>query len=95
MEMILIKPDSTEWNNMWQWVAEHPLNQGIEEPTVAFNELNGEQWQYMGSFRSQDGRVVHSFRHRSHPLDNELKTLSMNATETLTEADIEKVIPIK
>lgn len=95
MQMILIKPDSTEWNNMWQWVAEHPLNRGLEEPTVAFNELNGECWQYMGSFRSQDGRVVHEFRHRSHPTDNERRYLKMNATDIIADADIERVIPIK
>lgn len=93
--MILIKPDSNEWNAMWQWLAEHPLNEGLQEPMVALNDLNKEMWQYMGSFRSKDGRVIHEFRHRSHPIDNERKYLKVNATENICDADIEKRIPVK
>lgn len=95
MEFILIKPDSNEWNKMWEWVAKHPLNEGITEPTVALNELNGEAWQYMGSYRSKDGRVVSEFRHRSHPIDNERHYLKMNGSQEISEDDIERVILIK
>lgn len=95
MEFVLIKRESAEWNHMWDWVAKHPLNEGMQEPTVALNELNGEAWQYMGSYRGKDGTMVHEFRHRSHPKDNERYYLKMNATNTLSDEDIDRVIPVK
>jgi len=95
MEYVLIKTDSNEWNEMWEWLAKHPLNEGLTEPMVALNEDNGEAWQYMGSFRGHGGVTVHSFRHRSHPIDNQLKKLSVNAIGIITDNDIEKVIPVK
>lgn len=95
MNMILIKRDSKEWNLMWEWLAQHPINDGLSEPSIAMNEVNGECWQYMGSYRGKGNSAVHTFRHRSHPLDNERKNLSMNSTDALCNDDIEKQIPIK
>lgn len=95
MEYVLIKTDSNEWNAMWEWLAKHPLNEGLTEPMVALNEENGEAWQYMGSFRGHGGVTVHEFRHRSHPKDGERRYLKMNATSALSDADIDKSIPIK
>lgn len=95
MQYVLIKPDSNEWNAMWQWVAEHPLNAGIDEPTVALNELNGEAWQYMGSYRGKGGAVVSEIRHRSHPIDNERKYLKYLHENEIPESDIAQIIPIK
>lgn len=95
MNMILIKRDSKEWNLMWEWLASHPLNEGLEDPAVALNKDCGEQWQYMGSYGGNDGSVVHSFRHRAHPLDNQIKNILMNGTQEISEDDIDKTIPIK
>lgn len=91
--MLLIQQDSPEWEFMWNWLAIHPINENIAEPSVAVNSLNGEAWQYMGSYR-QDTRVVHEFRHRSHPLDNDRKHLVCNASDLINQS-IEKVIQIK
>lgn len=93
MEFVLIKENSNEWNEMWGWLASHPLNEGLEEPMVALND--GEAWQYMGSYRGNGNSVVHSFRHRSHPLDNEIKNISVNGSQEISEDDIERTIPIK
>lgn len=93
MEYVLIKPDSNEWSHMWEWIAKHPLNDGINEPTVALND--GEAWQYMGSFRSIKGDVISEFRHRCHPIDNERHYLKMNHENGVAESDIDKVIPVK
>lgn len=95
MEMLLIKQDSPEWERMWQKLADHPINKGLEEPTVALNPDNGEVWQYMGSFR-QDAHTVHEFRHRSHPNDNGERYLyKFAASSEINSDDIEKILPVK
>jgi len=92
MEMVLIKKDSQEWNNMWDKLASHPINEDIENPSLSVNE--GEAWQYMGSYR-QDTRVIHEFRHRNHPKFGRREYLKFNSSETLSDDDIEKSLPIK
>jgi len=92
MEMLIIKPESKEWEYLWEWLGAHPLNAGLEEPTVALND--GEAWQYMGSVRSQ-GRVIHSLRHRCHPLDGESKYLNVAASNDMCDDDIDMAKPIK
>ena len=89
MEMILIKIGSPEWDYMWNWIAEHPLNKDNEQPTVCLN--NDEAWQYMGSYIQKD-KAIHEFRHRNHPLTNRVEKLSVNASEALTDDQIEKRI---
>lgn len=94
MEMVLIKIDSNEWIYMWEWLAAHPINKDLDEPTVALND--GEAWQYMGSYRSKDKRVIHTFRHRKHiNNNNQLKELSVTGSINLNDEDIEKILPIK
>ena len=34
---------------------------------VALDDTFGEQWQYTGSVRREDGHIRHEFRHRAHP----------------------------
>lgn len=92
MEMILIKRESQEWNNMWDRLATHPINEGYEEPSLVIHE--GEAWQYMGSYK-QDTRVVHEFRHRNHPKFGRKEYIKLSASDTMTDEDIEKVIPFK
>jgi hypothetical protein len=87
MELILIKQDTPEWEYMWEWLASHPLNEGIENPSLAVN--NGEAWQYMGSYK-QDKRVLHTFRHRQHPKYNKVENVSVSASKELTEEQIAK-----
>lgn len=91
--MVIIKRDSDEWNRMWEWLSKHPINEGIDEPTIAFNE--GEIWQYMGSFRNKDNRVIHTFRHRCHQIDGERKNISVSGSQIISEDDIEKAISVK
>ena len=87
MELILIKIGSPEWDFMWNWLEQHPINKGIEEPSTALNE--GEAWQYMGSWQQGD-RAIHSFRHRNHPLTNNIQNVSVEASKDLTQDQIEK-----
>ena len=87
MELILIEPDSPEWNYMWNWLEKHPLNEGIEDPSIALNE--GQTWQYMGSYK-QDTRVLHTFRHRIHPTTKEIQNLTLEASKDLTDEQIVK-----
>lgn len=93
MEMLLIKEDSNEWQYIWNWLAEHPLNDGLDNPSEAENELNGEKWQYVGSFR-EDMRIVHTLRHRSHPKDNDRYMLNLSASDEITGEDILKEFKI-
>jgi len=91
--MILIKRNSSEWNYMWSWLEKHPLNEGLEEPTVAYNKDYSESWQYMGSFKQND-KVIHEFRHRAFPKDNQRKYLKLSASNNFTTDDIENEVRI-
>jgi len=86
MEFILIKEDSTEWNYMWEWLANHPINQGIDNPSLALNE--GEGWAYMGSWK-QGQRVIHTLRHRYHPATEKMEALSVEASKDMNDEMIE------
>lgn len=77
MEMILLNPQSSEWDFIWQWLEDHPLNEGLEDKKLAKNENEG--WQYMGSWR-QGENVVSEFRHRNHPLTQSMHNLSVSHT---------------
>ena len=68
MEYVFIKTDSKEWGDMWDFVREHPINEGLTEPCTAENE--GEEWQYLGSFK-QGNIVISQFVHKHHPKTNE------------------------
>lgn len=92
MDLVIVERESAEWNYMWEWLENHPINEGIEEPRLALN--SGEVWQYMGSYR-QDNKVIHSFRHRQHPRDNQRKNLNLNASDKFNNEQINKVIKIK
>ena len=87
MDLVLIEPNSPEWDFMWNWLANHPLNKDIPEPTTAEHE--GEAWQYMGSFM-QGERVLHQFRHRFHPVTETRQSVSVSASETFTKEQINK-----
>ncbi len=87
MELALIDPSSTEWEFMWNWLASHPINEGLENPSVALNE--GQAWQYMGSYKQKE-RVIHTFRHRNHPVTKGIKNLSVSASKELTPEQISK-----
>lgn len=62
--LTLVPAKSNEWKIMWDKLARHKLNRGIDDPFSAENF--GETWQYMESHRRVFG-FVHLFRHRLHP----------------------------
>jgi len=73
MEFVIIKQNTPEWEEMWNWLAKHPINEGLDEPSLATND--NESWQYMGSYRKDD-KVISDFRHRNHPVTNNLYQVS-------------------
>lgn len=89
MELVLIKIGSLEWSYMWEWLGNHPINEGLDKPSVAYHY--GEVWEYMGSFKQKD-KLIHSFRHRSHPRHGQRIDLHVEASENLTNEDILKEI---
>jgi hypothetical protein len=91
MEMILLKEGSPEWEYAWNWLSSHPINNGLENPDVALH--NNEAWQYIGSYR-HDMQVVHSYRHRNHPVTGDVQFLSLHASPNMNGEDIGKVIQI-
>lgn len=91
MELVLIEQGCPEWEYMWEWLSNHPINEGITNPSLAENE--GEAWQYMGSYKQAD-RVLHSFRHRFHPITRGVKNLSLHASNLLTEDQIQKTFKL-
>jgi hypothetical protein len=92
MDIVIIERDTSEWIDMWEKLEKHPINEGIENPRLALN--SGELWQYMGSFRQGD-KVIHSFRHRSHPRDNQRKNINFYASDKFNSEQISKVIKVK
>jgi len=74
MELVLLKIGSAEWEYAWEWLANHPINEGLEDPSTATNE--NESWMYMGSYKQKD-KVISEFRHRNHPKINGLSKLSV------------------
>ena len=92
MEMLLIKENSPEYNFMWNWIAEHPLNIGLLDPMVALNME--EAWQYMGSHRN-GLKTLHSFRHRNHPSTNDRVNLTVAASANMNDDDIEVKYNVK
>ncbi len=89
MKLILLKPTSPEWEYMWNWVASHPINEGIEDPSTSLNE--GEAWQYMGSYWNGSDKLISEFRHRNHPRTNNVQKLSIEHPEFNKES-FEKII---
>lgn len=87
MEYVLIEIGSDEWNYMWDWVKNHPLNEGLEKPGVALND--GMVWEYMGSF-FHDGKLLHDFKHRCHPTTKKREYLTLNGSKNFTEEQIKK-----
>lgn len=92
MEFVLIEIDSEEWEYLWNWVAEHPINKGVVDPSSALHK--GESWQYMGSFK-QGSKVIHELRHRNHPLTNSVQTLKLKASESFEPRQAKKTYKIK
>ena len=80
MELILIKQDSPEWLYMWDWIFNHPINEGLTLPQV-------NTWQYRGSLR-QDDKVLHQFLRGR-------KSLVLACSSAMTSDDIFKVITLK
>ncbi len=91
MEFVLIKQGSPEWEFMWEWLAKHPINEGLEEPSVALYE--NEAWMYMGSYNEGD-EYIHTFRHRNHPLTKGLINKSLKGNKQITEDQIQKKVKI-
>lgn len=69
MEAIILKQDSSDWEDAWNWLGNHAINQGLEEPKVAKNV--SESWQYMGSYLNKS-ILISEFRHRLHPKTNNI-----------------------
>mgnify|MGYP006935501896 CR=1 FL=1 len=92
MDIVIVERETAEWIDMWGRLEAHPINEGIENPRLALNA--GELWQYMGSYRQGD-KVIHSFRHRSHPRDNQRKDINFYASDKFTSEQISKVIKVK
>ena len=61
---LFVNDEHHEWVYMWDLLAKHPVNAGLDEPRSADN--GDDSWEYMGS-SIYDGQPKHAFRHRCHP----------------------------
>lgn len=87
MELAIIEIDSPEWNYAWDWLAAHPINSGLEEPSLAKHPESGEAWQYMSSYY-HNGKILHEFRHRNHPTTNKLEIIVLHGSNTFSDDQI-------
>jgi len=90
MDIVLLKKDSVEWVVIWDILAKHPINDGLDEPKIAYND--GESWQYMASYKQGDN-VIHEFRHKKHPKTNDVYRVNFN--NKVSDNSIEKIIKVK
>jgi hypothetical protein len=74
MELVIFKSESEPFNFMWEWLQNHPINEGLSEPKVAENQ--GQAWEYMGTFVNGE-KAISDFRHRCHPATNDLYKVSV------------------
>lgn len=81
MEFVVIKIDSDEWQYMWDWLANHPINDGLDEPREANN--NGAKWEYIGSYM-HDSRIIYEFLHQMHPKTQSLMKVSVEGSKDFT-----------
>ena len=82
LQHIYIQPETYEWEYIWHWLDNHPINKGIETPSLALND--GEVWKYMGTYMMGTD-AIHSFRHMKHPRTGEVSSLSLKASEQFKE----------
>ena len=75
--LLLVPSESREWKTMWNRLARHRLNKGLEDPASAENY--GEVWEYMES-RKGIFRYTHVFRHRLHPKTQSAKRLEIKSS---------------
>ena len=61
---LFVTDEHDEWRCMWDLLAQHPINAGLDEPRSAEN--GDESWPYMSS-SIYDAQPKHAFRHRCHP----------------------------
>jgi len=90
MELVFIKQGTEKWEEIWNWLEQNPINEGIDNPRVATH--TNESWQYMGSYL-QKGKAVSEFRHRNHP--KTLKRVSLSYGHSVEDDDLQKSVKIK
>lgn len=91
--MISIKPESSEWERMWNWVADHPINKGLSEPSVAMSKDN-KTWRYVDSFRNKN-ETVHQFIHENHPITNKAESICLISREVISDDEIQRSVQVK
>lgn len=74
MKFVLIKQDNPLWENLWNQIENHPINEGVLEPSIADNQ--GNKWEYRGSFL-KDKILISDFLHRKHPKTNEFYKITL------------------
>lgn len=80
MDLLLIKQDSPEWHYMWNWISQHPINEGLSP-----QELN--TWQYTGSLR-QGSKTLHQFKRGTN-------SLVLACSHTMNAEDISRIVVLK
>lgn len=90
MEFVIIKIDSPEWNEMWDYVSFHPINKDIENPSIALYENNA--WEYRGTYKKGNS-LVSEFIHRKHPNTNSLYKINYSH-QLITPESIHKSFKI-
>lgn len=92
MEFILINQDSIEWKHIWDYLEQHPINDGLTEPKSAENQ--GYSWEYIGSYK-QGNRIIHELKHFCHPSTQEPIKISLGGSSEFTTEQIAKTFRIK
>lgn len=81
MDFVVIDTNSQEWQYIWDWLSNHPINEGLEEPKEADNQ--GAKWEYIGSYMLGTS-IIHEFLHQMHPKTQGLMKVSVEGSKDFT-----------
>ena len=92
MDFVILKDGSPTWEYIWDELAKNPINDGLENRSIAMND--GEAWQYMGTIE-YGNKFLTDFRHRKHPYNSLPKYITIEHPDGIPSEDIVGRSPIK
>lgn len=82
LRAVFVDPESEEWDYAWDQAV--PGEDKLEE------HIYGEVWQYMGTWKNEDGTWLHHFRHRMHPRTNQRVLRQVRVSQGFNPYDYSK-----
>lgn len=76
MKIGVLKENTESWNEIWDTLANHPINSSLDEPKIALNNELDFVWEYIYSV-VKDNVIISEFRHKLHPLTKKPEKINL------------------